>query len=384
MINRVSLFHWPKAFVFRKFTPISRMLNTRSGEPINPICLGGSTFFIDGKFVKPSASCGSFESYDPCTGAIAATLPTASKEMVSTAIEAASNALSQWREIPGSRRASYLLKLASLVEENSEKLAAIESFDCGKPLREAEVDMKDVASCLRTNAEYAQEVERMQDTPVEIGSNSYETRLRYEPYGVVSLITPWNYPLLMAVQKVAAALAAGCTCVLKPSEYASMTCIEFADLCRHAELPHGVFNLVTGVGSVTGPPMISHPAVRKISFTGSVVTGRALMKAAADFVKPVHLELGGKSPLVIFDDANISAAVDWIMTGIFWGCGQVCSATSRVLVHQSVYQKVCDLLKQRSEALTVGMVGTREVECPVDMGPLVSLQQYLKVSGTDT
>eukprot|EP00922_Rhytidocystis_sp_ex-Travisia-forbesii_P065236 GHVS01096950.1.p1 GENE.GHVS01096950.1~~GHVS01096950.1.p1 ORF type:complete len:337 (-),score=27.88 GHVS01096950.1:686-1696(-) len=309
MFTGFSRLHRPQAFAFSKLASVSSMLKTRSGHRVNPVCLKGPTFFIDGKFVEPSETCGTFETFNPCTGQVVATLPTASQETVSTAIQAASRAGPQWRELPASRRAEYLLRLACLVDENSDKLAAIESFDCGKPLREAEADMKDVSTCLRTNAKYAEEVDRMQDTRVEINSEHYETRLRYEPYGVVSLITPWNYPLLMAVQKIAAALAAGCTCVLKPSEYASMTCVEFADLCGHAELPHGVFNLLTGVGSVSGPPMITHHAVRKISFTGSVATGRSLMKTAAEFVKPVHLELGGKSPMIIFDDANISAAV---------------------------------------------------------------------------
>ncbi|CEM06709.1 unnamed protein product [Vitrella brassicaformis CCMP3155] len=342
--------------------------------PYTPLVLQGKCLFYGGQF-HPSLGTDTFNTHDPATADLMATLPKASKEDVDAAVKCAHRAKASWAATPGSQRAEYLDRIAKLVEDNVQKLAAIESWDCGKPMRESVVDMETVASGLRYNATLARELEKSATHSVSIPSSDYEAHVIYEPIGVVGLITPWNYPLLMATQKIASALAAGCTCVLKPSEYASFTCVEFAALCNEAELPPGVFNVLTGLGPSTGAAIVAHPLVRKVSFTGSVATGRQIMKTAAEGLKPVHLELGGKSPMLVFDDVNLDAVVDWIMTGIFWGTGQVCSATSRLLVHESVYDKLLTKLKEAAAKLIVGPASDENVT----VGPIISEQQYQKV-----
>ena len=199
--------------------------------------------------------------------------------------------------------------------------------------------------------------------------------MRHEPVGVVGQIIPWNYPLLMAAWKVAPALAAGCTTVLKPSEHTPLTALELARIAHEVGLPAGVLNVVTGLGAATGAPLTTHPLVRKLAFTGSVPTGRRVMQAAAQDIKNVSLELGGKSPFIVFADADLEQAVEWIMFGIFWNQGQVCSATSRLLVEESLAPELLDRLAAAAKKITIGdglAPGTL-------LGPLVCASQYEKV-----
>lgn len=200
---------------------------------------------------------------------------------------------------------------------------------------------------------------------------------RREPIGVVGAVIPWNFPLLMLSWKVAPALAAGCTIVLKPSELTSLSAVEFAQIVADVGLPPGVFNLVTGYGPDAGQPLVSHPSVEKVAFTGSVKTGSAIMKAAADDVKVVTLELGGKSAMIVFEDVDIVQAVEWIMVGVFFNQGEVCSSTSRVLLHESIAPQVLARLKLEAEKLAVGDPLQRETK----MGPLVSKTQLDRVLG---
>eukprot|EP01126_Amoeba_proteus_P041853 TRINITY_DN4519_c0_g2_i12.p1 TRINITY_DN4519_c0_g2~~TRINITY_DN4519_c0_g2_i12.p1 ORF type:complete len:401 (+),score=106.11 TRINITY_DN4519_c0_g2_i12:918-2120(+) len=237
------------------------------------------------------------------------------------------------------------------------------------------MDIEDVAACFRYYADQILEFEqKSMRTEVDVGS-SFHAYVTYEPIGVSALIIPWNYPLLMAAWKIAPCLAAGCTCVLKPSELTPLTAFELAHVMDSVGLPEGVFNLIQGIGPDAGVPLSNHPDVVKVAFTGSVPTGSKIAAAGAATIKKVSLELGGKSPLVVCGDADVQQAVDWISVGIFFNQGQVCSATSRVLVHKSLSETLVDRLVSRAEGITVGAGDEQGVK----MGPLVSKGQYEKV-----
>eukprot|EP00879_Flechtneria_rotunda_P016101 GHRR01016842.1.p1 GENE.GHRR01016842.1~~GHRR01016842.1.p1 ORF type:complete len:273 (+),score=58.34 GHRR01016842.1:26-820(+) len=194
--------------------------------------------------------------------------------------------------------------------------------------------MDDVATCFDYYADLAEKLDSRQYNSVDVGMEEFNVRVRREPLGAVALITPWNYPLLMATWKVAPALAAGNCCVLKPSEMASVTCLELAELAAQAGLPAGVLNVITGLGQDAGASLSSHPAVAKVAFTGSTVTGKRVAQAAIANLRPATMELGGKSCLIIFDDSDLDKAVEWVMFGAFWTNGQICSSTSRILVQE--------------------------------------------------
>ncbi|XVE57070.1 hypothetical protein DITRI_Ditri04bG0062300 [Diplodiscus trichospermus] len=219
------------------------------------------------------------------------------------------------------------------IKERKSELAKLETVDCGKPLKEAEGDMEDVAGCFKYYADLAEGLDAKQNTPITLAMKAFKSYVIKEPIGVVDLVIPWNYPLLMAAWKVAPALAAGCAAILKPSELASVTCLELAEVCREVDLPAGVLNILTGLGPEAGAPLASHSHVDKIAFTGSTATGVKIMTAAAQMVKPVSLELGGKSPIVVFEDVDIDKAIEWTLYGCFYTNGQICSATSRLIVH---------------------------------------------------
>jgi len=194
--------------------------------------------------------------------------------------------------------------------------------------------------------------------------------------GVVAGIIPWNYPFLMAAWKVAPALAAGCSIVLKPSEVTPLTAMELGEIAREVTLPPGVLNIVTGTGPGAGAPLVEHPDVDKIAFTGNVATGRRIMSAASRHIKNIGLELGGKSALLVFDDCDFDNAIEWILFGIFWNKGEICSATSRVLIHRSIYRRVVDRLVEEADKLVLG----GGLEEGVQVGPLVNEQQYETLS----
>lgn len=219
---------------------------------------------------------------------------------------------------------------------------------------------------------------------IENGTNGdFTTTINYEPIGVIGAITPWNYPFLMGVWKVIPAIAAGCCTVLKPSELAPLSCLLLAEMCHEAGLPAGALNVVPGFGIDAGAPLSEHPDVDKVAFTGSVMTGRRIMAAAASGPRAISLELGGKSPLIAFEDADINATVDWIITGILWGSGQVCSATARVLVHKSIRSTLMERLLERVKAVKIGDSLSEEMlahEGPT-MGPVINKFQYDKIWG---
>ncbi|KAL6652602.1 hypothetical protein ACP70R_011527 [Stipagrostis hirtigluma subsp. patula] len=268
--------------------------------------------FIGGGWREPSLG-RRLPVVNPATEATIGDIPAATAEDVELAVAAAREAFSrdggrQWSRAPGAARANFLRAIAAKIKDKKSDLALLETLDSGKPLDEANGDMEDVAACFEYYADLAEALDRKQRSPISLPMENFKSYALKEPIGVVGLITPWNYPLLMATWKVAPALAAGCTAVLKPSELASLTCLELGAICVEIGLPPGVLNIITGLGPEAGAPLASHPHVDKIAFTGSTETGKRIMTAAAQMVKPVSLELGGKSPLIVFDDVDIDKA----------------------------------------------------------------------------
>lgn len=237
-----------------------------------------------------------------------------------------------------------------------------------------------MSGCFRYHAGNAEALDARQGVKHDVGMAEFDVKMFYEPVGVVGAVTPWNYPALMATWKVAAALAAGCSVVLKPSEMTPYTCIDMAVIaCRDAGLPAGVWNVVTGDGPSAGAPLTVHSDVDKVAFTGSVATGQVIMKACADGVRNVSLELGGKSPILIFEDADVDAAVEWLMFGIFWTNGQICSATSRAIIHKDIAERVLEKLKVATERIVLCDPLTPAKDGVAHMGPLVNRVQRDKV-----
>ncbi|EPS64206.1 betaine aldehyde dehydrogenase, partial [Genlisea aurea] len=316
----------------------------------------------------------------PATEEIIGDIPAASSEDVIIAVEAARRAFFQdggknWSSATGAYRAKYLRAIAAKITEKKSDLARLESLDCGKPLEEAAWDIDDVAGCFDFFADVAEKLDSKRKLPVALPLETFKSHVVKEALGVVGLITPWNYPLLMATWKVAPALAAGCTAILKPSELASLTCLELAEVCREVGLPPGVLNILTGLGTEAGAPLVTHPHVEKIAFTGSSATGSKIMTAAAQLVKPVTLELGGKSPIVVFNDVDIDKAVEWVIFGCFWTNGQICSATSRLILHESIEAEFLKKLVQWCKNIKI----SDPLEEGCRLGPVVSSGQYEKV-----
>ncbi|XP_068641317.1 aminoaldehyde dehydrogenase 2, peroxisomal [Aristolochia californica] len=317
---------------------------------------------------------------NPATEEIIGDIPAGTAEDIDLAVEAARRALSRnkgedWSSASGAYRAKFLRAIASKITEKKNELAKLEAIDCGKPLDEAAWDIDDVAGCFEYYADLAEALDGKKKTPIALPMQTFKSYVLKEPIGVVALITPWNYPLLMATWKVAPALAAGCTAVLKPSEIASVTCLELGEVCREVGLPPGVLNIVTGSGFEAGAPLSSHPHVDKIAFTGSTATGSSIMTAAARMIKPVSLELGGKSPIIIFEDVDLDKAAEWTLFGCFWTNGQICSATSRLLVHENIAKEFLERLVKWAKSIKI----SDPFEEGCRLGPVVSQGQYEKV-----
>ncbi|PRD16462.1 aldehyde dehydrogenase family protein [Pantoea coffeiphila] len=332
--------------------------------------------FINGQWVAPVRG-GSFDTIDPANETAIAQVAAATAEDVDRAVQAARNAFDHggWPELSGKARAGYLRRIASLIRDRQQTLAELEVRDNGKPLPEALWDIGDTAYCFDFYADLAEQLDAQQEKAVALSDERFSSVARKEPVGVCGAIIPWNFPMLMAAWKVAPALAAGCTVVLKPSEVTPLTALQLADIAREAELPPGVLNVITGFGADAGSPLTEHPDVDKLAFTGSVPTGRKIMQAAAAEIKNVSLELGGKSAFIIFDDSDIEKAVEWILFGIFWNKGEVCSATSRVLVQRNLYDALLARLVEEAERIRIG----NGMADGVLLGPLVNAAQYEKV-----
>ncbi|MFK0091896.1 aldehyde dehydrogenase family protein [Pseudomonas sp. NPDC090592] len=333
--------------------------------------------YIDGQWADPIRK-GTLDVINPANEQVIHAIPKGTAEDIDVAVSAARRAFDKdgWPQTTGAQRAVYLRRIAELIRNRSEELARLEVLDNGKPLPEARWDIGDAAGCFDYYAGLAEQLDSNSAADLAISDDRFRTKVVKEAVGVVGGIIPWNYPLLMAAWKVAPALAAGCTIVLKPAENTSLTALELAAIAEQAELPAGVLNIVTGLGGEAGQALVSHPQVDKLAFTGSGKIGSHIMAEAAKDIKRVSLELGGKSPLLVFDDADIENAVEWIMFGIFWNQGQVCSATSRVLVQEGVYDKLLARLTEEARKITIG----DGLEEGVLLGPLVSRQQYDQVS----
>ncbi|MEU5913131.1 aldehyde dehydrogenase family protein [Micromonospora sp. NPDC047527] len=298
--------------------------------------------FIDGKFVDPTDG-GSFKSINPASEEVLAEIAEAGAADVERAVRAARKAYDKvWGPMPGRDRAKYLFRIARLIQERSRELAVLESLDNGKPIRESrDVDLPLVAAHFFYYAGWADKLPH-----AGFGANP-------QPLGVAAQVIPWNFPLLMLAWKIAPALAAGNTVVLKPAETTPLTALLFAEICQQADLPAGVVNIVTGAGD-TGRALVEHPDVDKVAFTGSTEVGRAIARSIAGTRKKLTLELGGKAANIVFDDAPIDQAVEGIVNGIFFNQGHVCCAGSRLLVQENVADRVLESLKRRMALLRVG------------------------------
>lgn len=332
--------------------------------------------FINGNWVDPHAG-GCFPVINPATEAIIHHAPAGAAADIDAAVKAARAAFDSgpWPRLGGGERARYLRAIAVEIRSRLEELSRLEVVDNGKPLAEARWDVGDAAGCFEYYAGLAEGLDVDAVEPIDLPDERFRSKAVREPVGVVGAIIPWNYPLLMASWKVAPALAAGCTMVLKPSELTPLTALELGGVAAQVGLPAGVLNIVTGTGPEAGEALSMHPGVDKLAFTGSVPTGSKIMSAAARDIKRVSLELGGKSALIVFDDVDIAKVVEWIMFGIFWNQGQVCSATSRVLVHKKVRERLLEQLIRETQRIRIG----DGLDAGTQLGPLVSKDQLDKV-----
>jgi aldehyde dehydrogenase (NAD+) len=328
---------------------------------------------IDGKQVA-ARSGRRFTTTDPYTGSVWASLPDGDASDVDAAVVAARAALSgPWCRLTGAGRAALMRRLADLIVRDAERLALMETRDTGKLLREMAGQLAALPQWFHYFAGLA---DKLEGSAIPSDKPNFFAYTRREPVGVVGAITPWNSPLLLLTWKLAPALAAGCTFVVKPSEHAPISTIAFAALVEEAGFPAGVFNVVTGDGPATGQALVAHPGVDKIAFTGSTATGISVAKAAAAHLVRVTLELGGKSAQVVFPDADLDAATNGVIAGVFAASGQTCMAGSRLLVHRSVHDELVAKVVARAETIKLGSPTDPETE----MGPIANGPQYAKVT----
>ncbi|RDU95236.1 aldehyde dehydrogenase family protein [Trinickia dinghuensis] len=312
---------------------------------------------------------------NPSTEETIADVQAGSAADVDCAVQAATRAFEGWRHTSGAERAAYLRAIARGVQARRDHLAALQSLNNGKPLAEAQVDIADVAATFEYYAGLAEQLDDTGEVEVALPSADHRAVIRREPAGVVALIVPWNFPMVTTAWKLAPALAAGCTVVLKPSEVTPLPELELTAIVAESGLPRGVLNVVTGTGAEVGSALAEHPRVAKVSFTGSTAVGKQVMKTAADSVKGVSLELGGKSSIVVFADADLDLAVDLVTGGGFFNAGQMCSATSRVLVERPIAKALTERLAERVTRIVVGDPFAPDVQ----MGPLTNRAQHERV-----
>ncbi|HTK67789.1 MAG TPA: aldehyde dehydrogenase [Pseudonocardia sp.] len=329
---------------------------------------------IGGKAVD-AASGKTFESQNPYTGEPWALIPDGGPEDVDLAVAAARVALEgEWGQMTGFARATLIHKLADLIAANAEKLARLEVNDSGKLYRE----MIGQLNGIPTNYHYfAGLADKLEGRQIPTPNPGYLVYTRREPVGVVGAITAWNSPLLLLTWKLAPALAAGCTFVVKPSEHSPASTLAFGELVAEAGFPPGVFNVVTGLSRETGAALAGHKGIDKVAFTGSTATGRAVAHAAAENLNKATLELGGKSPQIVFPDADLTAAANGLIAGVFAATGQTCIAGSRLIVHEDVHDELIKLVAERAATIKLGDPQDAETE----MGPVANQPQYEKVMG---
>ncbi|CAN3501465.1 aldehyde dehydrogenase [NAD(P)+] 1 [Diutina catenulata] len=333
-----------------------------------------SGLFINNEFVK-SQSGKTFDSINPETGEVNGAVYEADAADIDIAVDAASEAFKSWRKVRGDKRGKMLFKLADLMDQERELLSAIEAWDSGKPRSQNALgDVIASAQCIRYFAGWADKVQGrvIQNDPKKLAYTIHE------PFGVCGQIIPWNYPIAMAAWKIGPALAAGNTVVMKTSEITPLSMLYMCTLMKRAGFPPGVFNLVSGFGATAGKALAEHMKVQKIAFTGSTATGQAIQRAAASNMKAVTLECGGKSPLIIREDADLDQAVKWAAIGIMSNQGQICTSTSRIYVHEKIYE---EFLTQYAAHVKENYKQGSTFADDVVVGPQVSKQQQQKVLG---
>jgi phenylacetaldehyde dehydrogenase len=339
--------------------------------------------FIGGEWVEPLS--GKYLAvYDPATGAKVAEVPDAGPADVDRAVAAARKAFEEgpWPNMPPNQREALMWKLSNLIEQNAEELTEIESIDNGKTRFMASIiDVPGARNYFRYMAGWATKITgTTMQTSIggPPGSNAkFHTYVSREPAGVVAQIVPWNFPLAMAAWKLGPALAAGCTCVLKPAEQTPMSSLRLAQLIQEAGFPPGVVNILTGNGETTGAALVAHPGVDKIAFTGSTEVGKLINKSATDTLKRVSLELGGKSPVIVLPDADPAAVIGGAANAIFFNAGQVCCAGTRLYVHSKIFDKVLEGVSGAASSIKLGP----GLDQTTQMGPLVSKEQQERVLG---
>src|SRR5690606_35096936 len=334
--------------------------------------------FIGGEWVEPLSDA-VVPVYDPATGEQVATVADANAADVDRAVQAARRAFDggAWRELLPSQREALIWKLADLIDKNADELAELESIDNGKTKFMASiVDIPGSRDYFRYMAGWATKIEGSTiDVSVGRRGGAFQAYTRREPVGVVGQIIPWNFPLAMAAWKLGPALAAGCTCVLKPAEQTPLTALRLGDLIQEAGFPPGVVNIVTGNGETAGAAIVAHPGIDKIAFTGSTEVGKKINIAATDLLKRVSLELGGKSPVIVLPDADPEIAAGGAAQAIFFNAGQVCAAGSRLYVHSKLFDRVIEGLGEAARAIRLGP----GLDTDTQMGPLVSREQQQRV-----
>ena len=330
---------------------------------------------VDGKF-RPATSGKVIEVVEPSTGETMGTVAAGEAEDVSLALESAAEAFEdgRWSRLSAAERETRLHRLADLMEQDAAALATIETLDNGKPLATSqEIDVPDAIRCVRYMAGWPTKIDG-RTVPVSAHGSPLAFTMK-EPVGVVAAITPWNFPLGMAVQKVATALAAGCTIVLKPAEQTSLTALRLGALALEAGIPEGVLTVVTGLGGVAGAALANSPLVAKISFTGSTATGVLIGRSAMENMTRLTLELGGKSPMIVLPDCDLALATQGVIDGLFFNAGQVCSAASRLYVHADIHDALLERVAARVAELRLGP----GLDPATEMGPLVSQGQRDRV-----
>jgi len=323
--------------------------------------------FINGEF-RPAASGKTFPTFNPGNGEVVARLAECDEEDIDAAVRAAVAAFPGWRRRTGAARAKLLMKLAQLVESHGPKLAELESINAGKPIRDSRAI--DAITAIDALEYFAGMATKIEGTTIPVPGPYVNMTLR-EPLGVIGGIIPWNYPLLQAIWKIAPAIAAGNTVVVKPAEQACLSVMYLARLVAEAGIPPGVVNIVTGYGATAGAALVAHHLVAKIMFTGSTATGRRIAAEAANTLKPVGLELGGKSAVIVYEDAPIDQAAQIAATAIFTNQGQVCTAGSRLFLHEKVHDKVVEKVIEAAKKVRLGY----QMDPNTTMGPLVSAKQ---------
>ena len=344
-------------------------------EKVEKFLNGKKKLFINGEFVEGKSQ-KTFETYNPATGEVLAHVYEAGKEDIDLAVKAARKAFDEgpWSKMSASERSRLMYKLADLMEENREELAQLETLDNGKPIRETtNADIPLAVEHMRYYAGWSTKIVG-QTIPV---NGPFFNYTRHEAVGVVGQIIPWNFPLLMAMWKLGAALATGCTVVLKPAEQTPLSALYLAKLIQEAGFPAGVVNIVPGFGETAGQPLVNHPLIDKIAFTGSTEVGKLIMSSASKTLKRVTLELGGKSPNIILPDANLTKAIPGALNGVMFNQGQVCCAGSRVFIQKKQFDNVVADMAEHAKKIKQGS----GIFADTQIGPLVSIEQQNRVLG---